>query len=1082
MGQHIRFHNIGTEKGLSVGFVHTVLQDSRGFMWFGTQDGLNFYNGYQMKVYRNNPKDTQSISGNDIHFLFEDRKQRIWIGTNGEGIDVFDPKTESFKAYKSNEKNKNSLSHNMVRCMAEDAKGNLFIGTIQGLNYFEVGSNRFHRFPFSNENGIGTTSSEIAALYNDEKNGLWIGNYGSGLQLKPHSKDEFIQIQIPDKFYYKNKTELFINENFGKIKCISKIDENILGIGTDGAGFLLFNTKSKSFIEHHWFNHTDKNQEPGLNRIWSISKDAEGVIWLGTFGGGLIEFHPEKNNYLIHQKSDGDTYSLRSNEISTLLVDHQNNIWLATQSGGVNVYFRSANKFKHLKRDETSLNSINNDHIHAVLKYKNELWLATFGGGVNVIDQKTGKVRLIESIIKKYNAQSVLSLLQRKNGEICIGTYGQGVICFQPENNVLIDYLGDANGGGTVLSMAEDKNGIIWVASYGDGLFGIDTKNKKVVNYKMSDGLSSDNLYSILIEKNQTVWIGTEGGGAMKITGLSLQNIGSVTNYTKSFKQLGSNTVNYILPYKERVFFCTSGGLDILNLESEKFEHLNENDGLPNNFVYGIIPDKKENFWVSTNKGIACLSLNEKSPQIRKYDVDDGLQGQEFNQGAFYTDNSNNIYFGGENGLNIFNPEKLQDNPHRPPVFISGFNLFGKEAKLDTNILNKKFISLNYRDNFISLEFVALDYLNPEKNLYSYMMEGVDEDWSVPSPNRIASYPKMEGGEYVFKVKACNNDGVWNNEPTILHIHIDPPWWKTKLFYFICAVAIILGMLLYTRWRTASIKQEKKILEQKVNERTLELKQKNEDITASIEYAKRIQLAILPPESQIFKKLVNAFILYKPKDIVSGDFYWFGEKNNLKIIAAVDCTGHGVPGAFMSMIGNNLLNQIILEGNITDPGKILSELHKGVQNALRQGIGEVKTSDGMDVALCAISTQEDKVYFSGANRNLIVVKKNGELEKHTGNKLPIGGAHFEPERIFTTLNLQLETGDHIYIFSDGYADQFGGKTQEGKKFMVKRLHDLFCTIHNEEPETQRKVLEETIEHWRGPLEQVDDILVIGVRL
>ena len=263
-----------------------------------------------------------------------------------------------------------------------------------------------------------------------------------------------------------------------------------------------------------------------------------------------------------------------------------------------------------------------------------------------------------------------------------------------------------------------------------------------------------------------------------------------------------------------------------------------------------------------------------------------------------------------------------------------------------------------------------------------------------------------------------------------------------------------------------------------MEERTQELAQKNKDITSSIQYAKRIQLAILPPLEQIFKHFPESFLLYKPKDIVSGDFYWFGIKNGRKIIAVVDCTGHGVPGAFMSMIGHNLLNQIIIENGITAPDQILNALHKGVQSALKQGTSVVDTSDGMDVAICSIDSNNTEMLFAGAFRPLFIL--NGStFKKVEADKFPIGGSQLDAQRHYTCHVIRIEKGDTFYMSSDGYADQFGG--EKGKKFMVKRFNELLLSIQDKSMEEQGRILEETFNSWRGEYQQVDDILVMGIR-
>jgi serine phosphatase RsbU (regulator of sigma subunit) len=443
------------------------------------------------------------------------------------------------------------------------------------------------------------------------------------------------------------------------------------------------------------------------------------------------------------------------------------------------------------------------------------------------------------------------------------------------------------------------------------------------------------------------------------------------------------------------------------------------------------------------------------------------------------------LAFGGSTGIDIIDPAKVNTFTHPPPVFLLGYKRNGKDVITDTTIAYKKHLQLDWRENYFQFEFGALfqtpshDFRAQNNNKFKYILEGYDKAWSEPSNIRYVSYTELPGGEYTFKVTAANNDGIWNPEPFYIHITVVPPFWKTLWFYILVSVFGLAAIILFTQYRTRAIKKENRILENKVAERTRELAEKNRDITSSIQYAKRIQEAILPTKQHFHNAFKNAFILYKPKDIVSGDFYWFGVKNNHKIFAVVDCTGHGVPGAFMSMIGYNLLNQIILEKGITEPADILNNLHNGVQNALKQGSAEVNTNDGMDVSLISVSELTGTITWAGAFRPLVIVRAAGQVEKIDGNKFPVGGAQLDYARQFLSQQISVESNDTLYMFSDGYADQFGG--EKGKKFMVKRFHDLLREIHRQSMPEQHAELERVLEQWRGGLEQVDDVLIAGIR-
>ncbi len=519
----------------------------------------------------------------------------------------------------------------------------------------------------------------------------------------------------------------------------------------------------------------------------------------------------------------------------------------------------------------------------------------------------------------------------------------------------------------------------LWIGTYGGGLFCYNKQKNEFKNYNTENGLSSNNIYTIFQDQKNDLWVGTEGGGVNKINLAT----GKIISYTRDEKQnsISSNSINHIYEdNKGNMWFATTNGLNKLDTKTNKFQHYFEKDGLPNAFyLLHLFRQARVILWMTTNKGVSKFNPNIENHEgdaFRNYDVNDGLQGLEHNQGAFFkSSKTGEIFVGGVNGFNAFYPEKIIDNPNIPTVRITSYKRFGEEVILDTLIYDKKYLELSWRQNFFSFDFVALDYQMPGKNKYSYKLEGVDENWSPASTQRYASYTELRGGDYIFRVRAANNDGDleqrWCN---IVHSHQSSFLENEMVLCNLCIFLIIGGFWGFLKYRTSAIKRENKILEEKVEERTQELAQKNKDITSSIQYAKRIQLAILPPLEQIYKHFPQSFVVYKPKDIVSGDFYWFGIKNGKKIIATVDCTGHGVPGAFMSMIGHNLLNQIISENGITEPDQILNALHQGVQAALKQGTNVVDTSDGMDVALCSIDTKTNEVEICRSISTFIYLK------------------------------------------------------------------------------------------------------------
>lgn len=1072
--QEFKFSHITSEQGLSMGVVNCVLQDSRGFMWFGTQDGLNKYDGYNITVFKNNQLDSNSLSNNFINALYETKNGELIIGTNGGGFDSYNLSTGKFTHHIGAQGNKNSLSNNNVKAILEDSEGLLWIGTDDGLNSFNQKTKKFTRYLNDNKNRNTISNNNAWSLKEGSDGKLWIGTYGGGLNSFDKRTGKF------ESFNQFNNQGKLLYESIALVRTIHEDKDGMFWIGTFGEGIQIFDPQSGKFIKNIRNKESDINSLSN-DQIMSINEDANGMLWIATYGNGINLYNKKTGRFRRISYDEKNPSGITSNQIKCIYHDKVGSVWIGTEGGGVNAHFRASSKFKFYKKTDDSENSLKSSEVLSLLEDKDGLlWVGTRRGGLTSIDRETETYTHYPELSTASN-NSILSLYEDRDGIIWVGTWGGGLNSYDKKTKKATHYAEFKNvSAATIVSIFQDADGNVWVGTYGAGVFVYNKKTNKFTNYNSENGLSIDNIYNIYQDRKKNMWIATDGGGVIRFNAEA--NVFRVFSRDEKANSISSNSVNCSFEDAQgNMWFGTSNGLNKLNVATGKFESFFEKDGLPNDFIYCILPDSKGNFWMSTNKGVSKfnpLTKNENGAAFRNYDVNDGLQGLEFNQGAYHQSKKGEIFLGGVNGFNAFFPDKIQDNPNVPPVHIISYKRFGTEVLMDTLIYDKRYLELTYKQNFFSFDFVALDYQMPGKNKYSYMLEGVDEDWSPPSTQRYATYTELSGGDYILRVRGANNDGTWNNEGLTLHIRINPPFWKTKLFYALCIFLVVGGFWGFLKYRTSAIKRENKILEEKVEERTQELAQKNKDITSSIQYAKRIQLAILPPLEQIFKHFPESFILYKPKDIVSGDFYWFGVKNGKKIIAAVDCTGHGVPGAFMSMIGHNLLNQIISENGITQPDEILNALHRGVQAALKQGTNVVDTSDGMDVAICCIDMKTNELQYAGAYRPLFIV--NGtKFEKIEADKNPIGGSQLDAERKFTAHTVKINKGDTFYMASDGYADQFGG--EKGKKFMVKRFNELLLAMQSQSMEEQCQTLDKTFENWRGSYQQIDDILVIGLR-
>lgn len=1095
--QELKFSHIGSDQGLSQAAANAIFQDRQGFMWFATQEGLNKYDGYSFTIYKNDPNDSNSIANGYLNSIVQDANGKYWIGTYGGGLDMFDDYTGKFTHYAHDEKNNNTISNNFVRTVFEDRSQQLWVGTEKGLNRLDKKTGKFRRYMYDSTNASGISHNIINTIFQDSRSRLWFGTQG-GLALYDPASGKFTTYTVPvpvlteiiaDKSSIISVPEMASRTS--RIRAIYEDTQGLLWLGTDGGGIIFFDPQKKSYV-HHPGGILERTLP---NRVFAITADNTGNVWLGTYSHGVYIYSPQNNTIENHKSNENNSYSLRHDEIKCILRDREGNMWVGAAVGAVNVHFRSMNKFTHIKKSERPSeglddesrknNTLRSEVIMAVMEDRNgEVWVGTYGGGLTSINRSTGKYTHYKQLSTA--AQDViLALLEDTDGNIWVATYGDGINKLDRKTGKITHYGAPAfMQEGTVLCLAEDTEKNIWFGTFDTGLHKLNTQTNQVTHYNTESGLSSNSIAMLHFDKKGRLWIASTGGGLMRMN-TKTNEVKAFVNDKTNPRSLSNNFVNSICEdNKGRIWIATRNGLSLFNEADNSFRLWTEHDGLVNNYLYGILADSKGKIWISSNKGITSFdpeAVNENGSAFRNFGINDGLQRGEFNQGAFFKSKSGEFFFGGVYGLNMFFPDKINQTTGMPPVWITSYKRFGKEVALDTQITHKKYIELSWKDNYISFEFAALDYAMPQKNRYQYKLEGFDDDWSPPSSIRFASYTNLPGGTYTFRVRAANSEGVWNETGTSLRIRIIPPFWKTTWFYALSALIIIAGIFGFIRYRTGAIQKENKILEQRVEERTSELAQKNADITASIEYAKRIQSAMLPPLDQLFRHLPEAFVLYRPKDIVSGDFYWFGEKNNRKVIVAADCTGHGVPGALMSMIGHNLLNQIVLEKGITEPGKILTALNEGVRNALKQGHHRFEgedTSDGMDICLCSIDDSKNEVQYAGALRPLVLVKK-GVLTKIDSDRYPIGGHQDNNDLEYTTHTFTVEKTDTIYLFSDGYADQFGGP--KGKKFMVKRMQDMLISIQGMNMQEQGTYLGKTITDWMGSMQQVDDILVIGIR-
>ncbi len=520
------------------------------------------------------------------------------------------------------------------------------------------------------------------------------------------------------------------------------------------------------------------------------------------------------------------------------------------------------------------------------------------------------------------------------------------------------------------------------------------------------------------------------------------------------------------------IWIGTNGGLFAVR-DYQVIDTLNNQDGLISSYINLLVPQGNDYLYIGTNKGLNRLSFSDRT--IATFTKRNGFPGIETKPNAAFTDSKGNLWFGTANGVTMLNPAKMPPVCTIPMTHISSMTVKYQPREM------KKDLKLNYKDNSVIFNFCSVCLANPDAIQYKFMLKGADEDWSPANKISMSNYPALSPGHYTFRVKASNAYGYWNETPSEYSFIVKPPFYLTPWFILVCLALAAIGVVTVVKMRERNLRHEKKILEQKVVERTaevvqksVEIEEKNRDITASIRYAERIQRAMLPGEDTF----ADTFVLYMPKDIVSGDFYWMYDNGELQFIAACDCTGHGVPGAFMSIIGHNSLDKVVKEYGITEPGPILDQLNTEIVSALMQRHEET-IKDGMDMALVSFDRKKFIMEFAGAYNPLYVVRK-GEIFTYKSDRFPVGMSSQHVKKSFQTQLVDIRPGDMIYMASDGYADQFGAVT--AKKYKSGNVKKLLCQIWNLPVNEQKARLEKEILDWKGDCPQIDDIMFIGSRV
>lgn len=796
----IKFTKLSVDQGLSQSSVFTILQDSTGLMWFGTEDGLNKFDGYNFTVFKHDPEDPNSLSSNTILDIYEDREGKLWIGTS-QGLDQFDRKNEQWLHYPLDQ----------VWTIMEDKSGILWVGSMAGLYTFE-----------GEKQGLRRIKSERTfALYEDDESNLWLGT-DRGLLGLDEERKKFVHYQ------HKTKDETSLADNL--VRVIYEDSQGSMWLGTNG-GLDKFDRSSESFTH---FQHDDNDpQSLSNNRVRAIYEDLSGTLWIGTDGGGLDRYDSLSNGFINYRNDPDTTGSLSSNMVRTIFQDQGGVLWIGTNAGGLNTIDVARKRFKHYQYEGSGKNSLSNNLVTSIFEdYSEVLWIGTGGGGLNRLGRQLNLYTYYQNDPDDPESLSddfVTSVIVDRYGTLWAGTGNEGLNEIDRFSGKFIHHLNDPSdpdslSHNSVSSILEDRQGVLWIGTQGGGLEAFDRDTKKFAHYY---GLSSKLVSSLYEDRDGELWVGTSNGGLNK---LDRQNK-TFTHYTHDPydpQSISSDNILAIYQDQEGMFWIGTGGggLNKFNSNTQTFTNYRERDGLPNDVVYGILEDEDGRLWLSTNNGLS--KFDPKTEIFRNYDVRDGLQSNEFNSNAYFKNQRGEMFFGGVNGFTSFYPEQIQDNPYSPPIVLTSFTQAGGKVDLDNAVESATEATFYWPNNFFEFEFAALSYSHPEKNQYAYMLDGFrDEGWNYIGTRRFGRYTNLPGGTYTLLVKGSNNDGVWNILGKAIKITVVPPIWATWWFQGIAVLILVFGVAAGYRVRVNNIQSRTKELEEQVTHRTRELEALN---------------------------------------------------------------------------------------------------------------------------------------------------------------------------------------------------------------------------------------------------------------
>ncbi len=1055
--ESIVFEHIDPSHGLSTRATRCIFQDSYGFIWVGTQYGLNRFDGYSMNVFLNDNPDTSSLSYDRIWSVYEDNEKNLWICTR-RGLSRFNRANNTFVSFYPNV-NKPNSPDNIIYSIRQDSRGDYWTFTDAGLYLFDASNKQFNDFKEDSIHARHIWEKGIICwhkfrFYEDSKGIIWIGSH-QGLKKYDPKKGYF------ETFKYEEDNPQSLSHNF--VTGVAEDSGHNLWVATNGGGLNLMTNKETGIFKHYLHDEnndssvisdellhpfTDRNGHmwisglngfsrylpdkdcfksyrlPGekddeTNAIINIIEDNKGNFWLIPISKGLYYYNKVKDEIYTFHNDPKNSLSINNNEVSDLIVDKTNSVWISTY-GGVEKIDMAAKSFKTVSNNPDNSNSLSGDVATAFYKDTNGvLWVGTMYNGLNLVIYDSVRHEKMyfhyRQAPDKENTIShnyVTTFYKDSSDIMWVGTaYGLNRL-----NLKGVDFSGNTRPkllferiygstdedntltGNFIEVIYKDTKENFWVGtSNGLNLILPDGTIKTFMSEADSQGTLPDNLVDAILEDSEgTLWFGTYYGGLCKYHP-ETSAFSVYQSEPGNPNTLSDNCARHILEDRYgRLWIASLKGLNLFDRETGTFKLFGKRDGLNGEFIKGMLEDSKGNLWISTNRGLSKFILENgdssiRNPVFRNYDVSDGIQGYEFNRKSCYKAPNGDMYFGGLNGYNVFNPDSIRDNTYIPPVYITSFSKMHRPVYFNKPACELEEIVLQYNEDVFSFEFIGLNYSNPSKNRYAYRLDGFDESWIHCGNKREAVYTSIPPGKYTFRAKASNNDGIWNHDGVKVDVIIKPPFWATWWFRGFVFALIVIAIFVVVRLREQSLRKKKRLLEEKVRIRTARIQAQKIEIEEQ-----RNKLHELNATKDKFFEIIahdmkNSFTsILSITDAISTSFSELDDTDKIEVFKRVrNSTGH------LNSLMNNLLNWARSQTGKIEflPEKI--NLHETIQAVmhLHNPVAQEKNitfklQDNSSSTILADKHMIDTVLrnlvsnafkFTGENGNIdITVNENGE--------------------------------------------------------------------------------------------------------